>query len=359
MAYIMKFKQERRKDRLRSELKLSWLQVFIGATFLISAVLLLSWNELAAIDTNKSLAQALQDLRTINNIWKIEQINDGALVYVSGILQVGEPLTEPDYGISVPAVLLKRRVQMYQWVEEVISPSLSGMKKDSGSSARYTYYTSWKDKLVDSSKFHDEHGHHNPTKFPVKSHQYMSDMVKVGAFVLSAELKWKFTEFTLVTSDERPERRDIKMHAGLYYHTADVWDPHVGDLRIQFSYAGMPGDVVSVIARQRGNLLGGEDVIFLEKGKVCPEDMIKNEHNKNIWMIRFYRSVSWLLLYLATSCFTFLLDVLALFAVIVSSIWLSYKPWISASILLGFSTPGIISSVYRQFRTPDNNYHHF
>lgn len=80
--------------------------------------------------------------------------------------------------------------------------------------------------------------------FPVDSGLYVSDTVKVGPFSLSDQLKDHFDSFTLVTSDQRPDRRDIKMHSGLYYHSFDVWNPEVGDTRVQLSYAGATNDVV-------------------------------------------------------------------------------------------------------------------
>ena len=79
--------------------------------------------------------------------------------------------------------------------------------------------------------------------------------VKVGDFLLGKDLREKFNEFKVFTSDERPADPSIKMHAGLYFHAADVWRPEVGDIRIQFAYAGRDEDKVTIVGKQSGREL--------------------------------------------------------------------------------------------------------
>ena len=68
--------------------------------------------------------------------------------------------------------------------------------------------------------------------------------VKIGGFLLGQNLKMKFKDYVTFTSDERPEDPSIKMHAGIYFHAQNVWQPEVGDIRVHFSYAGKDGDLV-------------------------------------------------------------------------------------------------------------------
>ncbi|XP_049782008.1 transmembrane protein 43 homolog isoform X4 [Schistocerca cancellata] len=304
-----------RAHNARIKRKGTWFSLLLGFVTCVCGISLLLWNEEKAISFTQSFEEAVKEAISIHPGSKINPDNDGHLVHITGPLEISEPLTEVEYGISVPAVKLKRRVQMYQWVEE-----------------------------------------HVQRVFPFKSTVYVSEQVSVGPFYLSAELKDKFNDFVLITSDERPERRDIRMHLGLYYHTQDVWSPEVGDVRVQFSYAGKAGDVVSIIGKQNGNKIepykapNGNEILILHHGILTVEETLQREHSPNIWLIWLCRIAGWLLLFQGSSYLNGLLrfvfwkptnGALSLSAtlLVVAVAWFQYRPLFSATMAIGATLP--------------------
>lgn len=109
----------------------------------------------------------------------------------------------------------------------------------------YYYTMDWRDKLVDSSQFYIRSGHENPREFPIKNRIQIANHVTIGNFELGTVAKSEISNFIEITSDTRPDDPAIKLHSGLYYHCNDVFNPEIGDIRLQFSTAGVEGNFVS------------------------------------------------------------------------------------------------------------------
>ncbi|XP_044266365.1 transmembrane protein 43 homolog isoform X1 [Tribolium madens] len=281
---------------LIDEFQRSWLTSLIGICILCLGIWLLTWNEGRAVHQAHSLDEAYNRVISLNPYENVRSELDGHLVHITGPLGIDEPLTEPEYGISIQAVKLKRRVQMYQWVEERSPRDYVDNGLDQNyETSDYYYVTEWRDKVVDSSNFYIRHGHHNPTEIPLKSHTYISPFVRVGHLMLGSEIKEKFNDYVEVTSDERPERKDVKLHMGIYYHCDDVWNPEVGDIRVQFYYAGIANEIVTVIAMQKDGVLvpyttsKGHKIALLRHGDLNINQMFNAEHydvRLETWKIR-------------------------------------------------------------------------
>lgn len=109
----------------------------------------------------------------------------------------------------------------------------------------YYYTMDWRDKLVDSSTFYIRSGHENPKEFPIKNRLQIANRALIGSYDLGLKAKAEISNFIEVTSDTRPDDPAIKMHSGLYYHCNDVFNPEIGDIRLQFLTAGIEGNFVS------------------------------------------------------------------------------------------------------------------
>lgn len=294
------------------------------------------------------------------------------LIHIVGQLSIGEPLTEPDYGIQVSAVKLKRRVQMYQWVEETMEYNYGESVASVQSDEKTYYYTmEWRDKLIDSRNFYIKSGHTNPTSFPIQSRMQIAEQVHIGEIELSIyeipfhsksnilfqfffsgdTVKDRMNNFLDITSDSRPEDTDVKLHSGLYYHCNDIWNPEIGDIRIQFSFAGFENEFYTIVGKyEKGKVVPYEtsfktQVLLVYSGELTLIEAFRAEHHSQkvtTWGFRFF---GWLLLFFAATCTATLLNFVFSKSQLLSSFAPDPNNPVFTNLLLSFSFSLFITSI--------------
>jgi hypothetical protein len=253
---------------LRLVLSLGFITAFVGFVCML-------WTESLVARHHVALDKHQPNIVKVNDCNVVDPTLNGSLVYIQGRLNVPIPIRLDEYKITVHAVKLKRRVQMYQWSElpkdrpdyllDPLEDEIGGLEEVVLGADDVTYVKEWKSEIVNFTGKHASVLSDiiiNPTYFPVTNHLFLAPQVKVGAYVLTDYfVENYFNHFKEITGDERPDDPNIKLHAGLYYHTANIWEPQIGDIRVRYAFAGNggitlgQGTPVSIVAKQEGKYL--------------------------------------------------------------------------------------------------------
>lgn len=197
---------------------------------------------------------------------KLDPQNNGRLVHVTGELAGVENLTDPEFGVAVDALRLRRRVWMYQWQQGGLKSQFSvGTEDSKGNSTtllktkNYNYSKDWSEKLIDSRSFYNA-GHDNPAAKGIPDRAVAAAKITLGVFAVAPELAGQIDNFqTVPVSDKNlsalaePLRTRAKLFGDGIYLGTNADQPAIGDLKVKFEFA--PAATASVIARQNGNNL--------------------------------------------------------------------------------------------------------
>ncbi|KAK3101722.1 hypothetical protein FSP39_005826 [Pinctada imbricata] len=350
----------------------SLVGILVGIVLLIGSSALLFWNEGRAVRTAKSLDEGLSLVLPIQSAFSINNENNQKLVHVIGDLQTDKALRDDIYGVSVHAAVLKRKVEMYQWVEHE-----SKREYNEGGQTRtettYSYDLEWRSELVNSGSFDNTVGHHNPSSYPVDSRTF--------------RLIDQISEFHTLPESAlpQPNHGNVRLFNGKYFTGEDPHRPQVGDIRVWYEYSGLSGesmlgkpDKVSIVAKQQGNRLTsyrssyGNDIEFLYFGELSPEDIFSKEQNKNTFITWGVRFLGWLLMFVGFGCLTSIVTTLVDWLPIVRELvaagvtimnlslsislsltvialgWITYRPLLGLTILAMAATPFIMTKFRSQ-----------
>jgi hypothetical protein len=252
----------------------------ICLALLVVAVRLLFWNEEGAARAAKSLQEGAGVVVSVPS-GKVDPVNEGKLVHVTGEALTAEPISDPEFGVSLAALRLNRRVEMYQWSETRSGGHVVGNTR---TPVTYNYSENWEPTLIDSTFFRERASHRNPHLMPVNNFSWMAGKVTLGAFTLSSaqvKLMNKFEDLHVSEKDAAllpPAMAGrVKLANGLYYMGWNPDLPSVGDTRITFQVV-RPG-TFSIIARQTGDTFdayqakAGGPILLVDYGSESAEAM--------------------------------------------------------------------------------------
>lgn len=294
----------------------------LGGLIFLAAFPLLFWNEGRAVKRYKTLKEGAGSVVTASPD-KVDPAHEGKLIHVTATAQAPTPLTDtlmggdvapipvspqsvdPTHqgkvvfvsgplsgggvvdditGVFVNALVLERRVSMFQWRETqgktTTDKKVGGKEK---TTTEYLYDQVWSDRPIPSTGFKQREGHANPASFPIPSATLKTSEARVGAFRVDPALLDALPAATPPpigqTAMNIPTSLAGRVHQttnGLFIGS-DPSRPRVGDLMVTYTIA-KPGDV-GIVALQSGGVLtpislkDGRRADWIVRGATSPVHM--------------------------------------------------------------------------------------
>lgn len=317
---------------------------------------------------------------------------EGKLVYYTGNAKAEQPVKDPTTGVSVNALRLSRRVELYNWVENTDYdtrnlPVFGGTK----TTTTYTYRKEWTRKPVDSSKFrHESDGHVNPKPL-LTSQDFNAGRVVVGNYVIPQTMLTKVPidssldpKGTVNTSALNAKLKlPVHLTDSEIYVGKDSKHPEVGDLKI--TYFSAPNGPVSIVAQKSKNTFvpfptKGDEVFLIQPGIAPVKAVFKHAQEELAEDIFGKRCLGWLFTFLGAllilspmrrmfETIPFISDLvdqlclpLAAIAafivngVMLAGIWLVFKPGFALSVVAAVFVISLVvswvSSLFRRVHRP-------
>ena len=158
--------------------------ILMGIVMFVASFVLLWWNEGRTVkqtralnEGGKAVVEASADV--------VEAAKEGQLVHVVGVATNLEWLKDAAFDVSADALVLRRQVEMYQWVEHSKTSQKVAMGGAETTTTEYSYEKAWADGRQASEHFAMPDGHQNPAQ--KYESEYWVARAKLGAYDLPGE----------------------------------------------------------------------------------------------------------------------------------------------------------------------------
>ncbi len=296
-------------------IKNSFARVGGGILMVLIAFPLLFWNEGRAVHRAEDLATGRGAVQSVD-AGKVDSSHEGDLLHMTGMLKADEPAQDTQFGVSANAIMLERKVEMYQWKEHKKTK-----KRHKKKITTYRYTQEWSSSPINSANFKHPKGHQNPS-MPFKGATFYAAKASLGAYTLSHDLETKWPASDTYKLDKKalagfkPVNGMQPQLNGNQVYYGDPSKTLVGDVRVTYM-AGLPGKASVVAGLEKGTLvkwtnekLNGS-IGMLSKGTKSAKQMFKEAEEANAMMTWILRLVGFLLMFFGFNLITGPIDAIA------------------------------------------------
>jgi hypothetical protein len=268
----------------------------IGVVLLLVSIGLLTWNEGRAINAIRGLDAGERSAVSLPAS-NVAPTNEGRLIHVTGTTSSATPVLDPLTGVSVDnALILARRVEMFQWVETASTSTREKIGGTQETVTTYRYARNWSPDPIASVTFAHKTPERTNPPMNITSARLSAAAAAVGAFSLDTKALDRLSPEAPVVLAAAPSGWRL-INGGLYRGAGTPEAPRIGDLRVSYTQVAA-GAALSVMGRQTGtsittwsNNAQGYDLLMAEPGTKSVADMIKTKKAGETvltWVLRVF-----------------------------------------------------------------------